>query len=342
MRALSEHQKHLLFDYSLGLTSGQEVVEAESLIASDKRAEELVSKVRESLRPLDSLKAELCPPDLVERTVLSLISAGDAGQSRLEQLLEAEQAQTIRPNRFWNNVGQVMATAAVVLLIAGIFIPTLSNARQGYWKKSCEAQMMRIGQGINNYRNDNDSRMPAVAVATGAPWWKVGYQGNENYSNTRHLWLLVKGNYVNPTDFVCPGPRQGRVVQFDVAKMKVLNDFPARRYITYSSRVKCNKSKSRKVTGRLVLIADRNPLFEKLPRNYSNSFRIRLDNILSKTNSINHHRRGQNILFSDGAVSFVEKRNIGIIQDDIYTLQGTEVYEGVETPSCETDAFLAP
>ena len=342
MRALSEHQKYLLFDHSLGLTSGKEAIEAESLIASETEAQEFVSKVRGSLSPLDSLKVELCPADLVERTVSSLIFAAEAGQSRLEQLLEAEQAQTIRPYRFWNNVRQVLATAAAVLLIAGVFIPTLSKARQGYWRKSCEAQMMRIGQGISNYRNDNDSRMPAVATAAGAPWWKVGYQGNENHSNTRHLWLLVKGNYVDPTDFVCPGPRQGRAVQFNVVKVKVLNDFPARRYITYSSRVKYNKSKMQQPPSQSVLIADMNPLFEKLPRNYSNSLKIRLNNVLSTANSINHNRRGQNVLFCDGAVKFAKKRNIGITQDDIYTLQGTDLYKGVETPSCETDAFLAP
>ncbi|MFC1677374.1 hypothetical protein ACFL3G_09985 [Planctomycetota bacterium] len=342
MRALSEHQKSLLFDYSLGLTSGQETVEAESLVASDKEAEEFVSKIRESLSPLDSLEVEVCPADLAERTVSSLIFAAEAGQSRLEQLLEAEQAQTIRPNRFWNNVRQVLTTAAVILLVAGVFTPTLYKARRGSWEQRCTAQMMRMGKGINNYRNDNDSLMPAVAMAAGAPWWKVGYQGNENHSNTRHLWLLVKGNYVSPTDFVCPGRRQGRAVQFNVVKVKQLSDFPARRYITYSSRVKCNKSKMERTPGQSVLIADMNPLFEKLPHNDSDSLKIHLNNVLSNANSSNHNRRGQNVLFCDGAVKFAKKRNIGIAQDDIYTVQGTDIYKGVETPSHETDDFLAP
>ena len=70
--------------------------------------------------------------------------------------------------------------------------------------------------------------------------------------------------------------------------------------------------------------------------------RIQLNKDLLHLNSNNHNRRGQNILFCDGSVSFVKTRRIGISEDDIFTLWNTDVYQGVEVPSCETDAFLAP
>jgi hypothetical protein len=35
-------------------------------------------------------------------------------------------------------------------------------------------------------------------------------------------------------------------------------------------------------------------------------------------------------------------RRIGIAEDDIFTLQNTDIYEGIEVPSYEADAFLAP
>jgi hypothetical protein len=89
-------------------------------------------------------------------------------------------------------------------------------------------------------------------------------------------------------------------------------------------------------------MADRNPLFEKLPKEFSRQLKLQLTGNLKTLNSINHNRSGQNVLFDDGRVEFLKTRSIGITNDDIYTLQDTDVYQGCEVPSCETDAFLAP
>ncbi len=88
--------------------------------------------------------------------------------------------------------------------------------------------------------------------------------------------------------------------------------------------------------------ADLSPLFEKLPDDYSKSFKLQLDKELLTLNSINHKRQGQNVLFGDGRVEFLKTRRTGISKDDIFTLQDTDVYQGCEVPSCETDFFLAP
>jgi hypothetical protein len=87
-------------------------------------------------------------------------------------------------------------------------------------------------------------------------------------------------------------------------------------------------------------MADWNPLFEELPKDYSQPFQLRLTKNLLTLNSINHKRRGQNILFGDGRVEFMKTRLIGT--DDIFTLQDTDIYQGCEIPSCETDFFVAP
>jgi hypothetical protein len=90
------------------------------------------------------------------------------------------------------------------------------------------------------------------------------------------------------------------------------------------------------------MMADLNPLFENLPENYSGPLHLKINIELLSRNSINHNRRGQNVLFSDGSTRFVKNRLLGTEQDDIFTLRSTELYEGNEVPSCETDAFLAP
>ena len=261
----------------------------------------------------------------------------------MQQLLADEQARIAAPaKRSWRSIGELLATAAVILFVSGLLLPAIRHMRHDYWHQCCRMQLSRIGQGIGNYMADYDGSLPAVATTAGSPWWKVGDQGDQNHSNTRNAWLLAKEGYVNPVDFVCPGRSQGRVTHLDPETAENFNDFPARRYITYSFRIRCPKSADPLQRGKKVLISDLNPLFERLPSNYSRPLKIKLTNEMLNFNSANHRRKGQNILFCDGSVDFAETRHVGLSQDDIFTLQNTHVYDGTEVPTCQTDAFLAP
>ena len=341
MTLLNNQQKQLLFDYCIGLTSEKDTAEAQALISSNEEAAEIHSNLKAALAPLDSLEAEPCPDDLAEGTIWRLNNFARSSQLQLQQLLATEQARKVTAkSRFWRNLGEMAATAAVILAIAGVLFPPLNSLRQKSWQARCGVQMGSIFQGLSNYIYDYEGQLPAVATTTGAPWWKVGDQGKECCSNTRHIWLLVKGEYVAPADFVCPGRSQGRALQFDPSKAKNCNDFPARRYITYSFPIRCPKPQKGRMFMPKVLMADLNTLFERLPRDYSNPLKLRLDKELSTRNSSNHGRRGQHVLSGGGDVEFLKVRYIG--GDDIYTLQGIRVYQGIEVPSHEADILCAP
>jgi prepilin-type processing-associated H-X9-DG protein len=343
MIELNNQQKQLLFDYCLGLTSEETTAEAEQLIASNRQAAEIYAKLKTALSPLKTLESDTCPDELAEGTIWRLNNLARSSQLRLEQLLADEQAKTVTDKvRFWKNLGEMIAAAAVIVFVAGVLIAPLNLARQKSWQQACLMQLRRIGQGINAYSSDHDGRLPTVATAMGDPWWKVGYQGKENYSNTRHIWLLVKGGYDKPADFVCPGRSRCRIAQLDPSQVQNYNDFPSRKYVTYSFRIRCNKAGEESSRGRKVLAADSNPLFESLPDDYSKPLKLEpnIDSLI--LNSINHNNRGQNVLFCDGSTEFVKSRQMGTSKDDIFTLQDTDTYKGVEVPSRETDAFLAP
>ncbi|MGA1978941.1 MAG: hypothetical protein ABSG99_00025 [Sedimentisphaerales bacterium] len=343
MTELNNQQKQLLFDYCLGLTPEEVTAEAEQLIASNKQAAEIHSKLKTVLSPLKILESESCPDDLAEGTIWRLNNVARSSQLRLEQLLADEQAKTVTDKvRFWKNLGELVAAAAVIVFVAGVIIAPLNFARQKSRQQACLMQLQRIGQGINSYSADHDGQLPAVATATGAPWWKVGYQGKENQSNTRHIWLLVKGGYVNPADFVCPGRSRCQTAQLDPSQLQNYSDFPSRKYVTYSFRIRCSKPGEESTGGEKALMADLNPLFEQLPNDYSKPFKLEPNIDLLILNSINHNHRGQNVLFYDGGAMFVKTRHVGTSEDDIYTLQDTDTYQGVEVPARETDAFLAP
>jgi hypothetical protein len=232
--------------------------------------------------------------------------------------------------------------AAAFMIVGSIVLSTTRYMRHKAWQTQCAAQMAGFAKGIEAYANDNQGKMPAVALSAGSPWWKVGAQGQENVSNTRHIWLLVKGGYANPNDFVCPGVRTEKLQPITDEQVMRLNDFPSRNYISYSLRLICDKSFTLSEPGRRLIISDMNPLFENLPADFSKPLKVELDDRLLNLNSINHQRKGQNVLFSDKTVKFVKTRRVDVGNDDIFTLRGKRFYEGYEIPACETDNFLAP
>jgi hypothetical protein len=218
-------------------------------------------------------------------------------------------------------------------------------ARQQYWQSRCQANQAGVHEGLANYVAEHDGRLPRLAVDAGSPWWKVGYQGPEDHSNTRQGWLFVRQGYVSPDKFLCPARRVEGEVSFDRLKVEDYSDFPHRKFIGFSIRISCPQSRENGLTPRKVLMADLNPIAEKLPTDYSAEFRLRIDEELLKSNSRNHNGRGQNVLFSDGSVQFFRKRFVSSPGDDIYTVaemsDGCEV-RGYERPCSEKDAFVAP
>jgi hypothetical protein len=342
MSPLNNQQKQLLFDYCIGLTSAKQTAEAEALISSNVEASEIHSKLKSALAPLASIRPEPCPDDLAERTILRLNNFARSSQLQLQQLLAGEQARGAAvKSPFWRSLGKMAAAAAVFLIALGTFHTSSNYARHRYYRNRCQAQLGGIFQGLSNYISDYDGKLPTVATVPGAPWWKVGYQGKENHSNTRHMWLLVKGDYLDQAIFVCPGRKQKIIVRFDPSQVKNYNDFPGRQHVTYSVRICCKKPTVEMISQK-VLMADLSPLFEDLPQDLSGPLNKRVDEGLLNHNSINHDYRGQNILVGDGSYKFLRKRYFGITRDDIFTLQNVLIYNGTELPACEADDFLAP
>lgn len=342
---LDSNETRLILDYCLGQSCENELAQVERLISENPEAAEAYLKIKAALSPLESIPEHICPDSLVDKTVNRLNILARASQQKLELLIAAEQAKTIPFKKyFWRNTVQTATAAAAIIFITASLIAPLSYARQMYWKQLCQMQLQKIWQGLYNYGNDHNGQMPEVASTAGQPWWKVGYQGQENHSNTRNVWLLTKGGYVNATNFICPSKSQGKVTQFDPAKAKQYNDFPARKYITYSFRIKTVNPCSNDFCQQKVLITDLNPLFEKLPNpdNSGQVFVIKINNILAKTNSSNHNGCGQNALFGDGSVNFLKTRLVGLQQDDIFTVRDKNIYQGTETPVSEADLFVAP
>ncbi len=348
MSQLTPEQQELLFDYSMGLASQEQASQAESLIAADPTAAELHASFKIILSPLNTIEPQVCPDELVEGTLWRLRNSDADGHQKLDELLAGEQARrdVVRVG-LWQDMGRRLATAAVFVIVGSLLITTFKvisgYARQNAHRQMCAANLNNVFQGLTSYTNDHDGKMPAVMASSSTPWWKLGYQGPENESNARPLWVMVKMNYIKPESFVCPGGQSPDYEKIDPCLVKDYSDFPSRAHINYSFQIQCKKGVDGRIRCKKVLMADVNPMFETIPADYSrSSLGIHLDEDLLKVNSINHRRRGQNLLYGDGHADFTKTRFIGLTQDDIYTLENTQDYEGYERPASPNDTFCAP
>jgi prepilin-type processing-associated H-X9-DG protein len=335
MTPLTDQQKELLFDYCLRITSPKETAQAQELVFSDDQAAKLVASIKAGLSPLDTITPEPCPDELAEGTIWRARQAVRTSLLNLTELIAAEQRRKTGTQGFWRNVFGRLATAALFIIVGTIVIAGgnagLNYARQKSWQNQCGSQLAGMFQSLSNYQADNKGQMPTLAASPGSPWWRVGYQGPENVSNTRRMWILVKYNYAKSTDFLCPVQKPDCTT---ACNPKDFNDFPRRNLVTYSFRIGCPKE-----GGRQVIIADMSPVFKVLP---SPEKPINLSDELMNQNSPNHNGRGQNVLFCDGSVQFIKIRKLGPSLDDIFTIQGKSTYQGTELPSSDSDAFLAP
>ncbi|MFH1370246.1 MAG: H-X9-DG-CTERM domain-containing protein [Planctomycetota bacterium] len=341
MTPLNDQQKQFLFDYCLGITSEVESAQAQELVFSNGEAARLVASIKASLRPLDSITPAECPDELAEGTVWRAMQAVRTSKLQLNQLIAAEQKPR---TSYWREIFGRLATAAVFIIVGSIVFgggkAGLNYARQKSWQTQCGAQLAGLFNGLSNYKADNNGQMPILAVTPGAPWWRVSDQGPENVSNTRRMWILVRNDYVKPSDFMCPARKPECTF---TCNPKDFNDFPKRNYVTYSFRISCPTSPAVE-QGRRAIMSDLSPVFEEALRTSSNEpLNVNLTDELLKRNSSNHAGRGQNVLFCDGSVKFIKTRHVDVsLDDDIFTIQGKHTYQGTELPASDSDAFLAP
>ncbi len=346
MSPLSDADREMILDYCLEKLPDEAVNKVQGLIRSHPEADELYQSIKSSLQPLNTADLlEPCPDALAELTVARLVENVKSDTQRLQQLISDERSRvaTIKVP-LWHRVTQIAAVAAIVVFALVVAVPMLKHARVQAYQARCAEQLGTIGQGMFDFQEDY-GQLPAATVAAGSPWWQVGNQGLENHSNTRSVWMLASQGYVEPDKFVCPGRLQTMTPpELDESALDGLRDFPSKSYLNYSPRVCCNKSKAT-VAANTIIMADNNPLCERLPEDHSKGFQIRLEGEIMQANSRNHSGQGQNLLAGDGAVTFATSRHYGSEKDDIYTLksmsQGVEM-SGCEVPACSSDVFLAP
>jgi hypothetical protein len=134
----------------------------------------------------------------------------------------------------------------------------------------------------------------------------------------------------------------GQMSPLTPAQIQTHRDFPARDFVTYSYRVSSDPFVKKASLASLPIMADMNPHFERPAACTAAKARLHPVPDLPRLNSINHGRRGQNVLFGGGHVRYSKTRYLGERRDDIYTVEDSNECRGYEVPHCLTDTLLGP
>ena len=336
MSSLSKEEKDLILDFYFRCGDEDKINDGRDLVASNPDAAHLYAQLEDTLTQLDNVKYEPCPENLVELTVARLKLASSSGHTQLHKLLELEQqkAESETPNikvgwGFRENLVKITAMAAMLLIATTLAVPTLSNMRQKSWRIACAENLKNIGYGIGRYANENEGHLPSVANTAGAVW------------NTQTPFQILKKDYADAGDFVCPGKKGGTPLNLTPQQLAKMNDFPSRDNFTYSFRILCQKSPGRIGGEQFIIMSDRNPIFENISQHGGmDSVKLQINDALRELLSRNHRGKGQNLLFGNGSVKYVRVRVLG--NDDIFTIKNIIDYKFRETPCDDKDTFLAP
>lgn len=340
MSALLSEEQQLILDHCLNLTSPEHDRRVQELIGANEQAAAIHARIQAALAPLAMWPCDLCPEALSEQTV-----------RRLGRLIDSHvgpEPMATAPLRLpfrhrLSNAATVLTAAAVVMFAVSVLLPVGSYLRFRQGCVLCAAQSKGLYNGIDAYAADFNGMLPRVTQAAGAFWHRIGHRGHESQSNTRNLFLLGKHKYVSSLlDFICCGRQREEPPCVDLAQDPECPDFPSRDFVTYSYRVFGGRPVQLLSLGAQPLLADMNPHFEGLPDNPPASLDVRLEEGWPRRHSMNHGRRGQNVCFADGHVSFERGRRWGRQRDDVYTIRDTVLYHGSERPADANDVFLGP
>lgn len=237
--------------------------------------------------------------------------------------------------RFWDFV----AVAASLVVGASVLWPVMNAVREDSRQTICASNLRASAFAMGSYAGANRDALPmASAGLPGRLWWNVG---RPEESNSANLFELTRQEYVGLDSLACPGNRVAPTRLTDPAA----RDWRRLDEVSYSYRIMFGNDRPRwSSPGSVVLLADRSPVVQRA---------VLGQPIHPMENSHNHGRRGQNVLFNDGSVQWLETpelsngdniwlpRDIEIVLDHL-TGRRASPLNGFETPAGVEDAFVGP
>jgi prepilin-type processing-associated H-X9-DG protein len=258
---------------------------------------------------------------------------------------------------------------ALVVFLAGVALPGIfGNSKETSRRVKCAQNLKMLGQALLLYANENNGNYPRTVWSPDSdklafyskpdaknPFAK-GDDGVDPADVTAAMFLLARTQDITTEVFICPSSDAESLTGKDKdGKDKVYNvqehsNFPGVKNLSYSMHVPYPTNAARNdgfrwtntLSADFATVADMNPGTEELTKLTA----LSPAKDLRKGNSLNHGGDGQNVLYGDGHVDFIQTPFAGIDQENIYTYGPSGKTKGgdgiVGRPMSKNDSILLP
>jgi prepilin-type processing-associated H-X9-DG protein len=258
----------------------------------------------------------------------------------------------------------VLVGLAILLLLVpiGMVIMTSRNGRSSGSSNriKCASNLKQIGLAILLYSNENRGQYPRAFYLPGPdvkPVWGTGttspnpFTGPDPNDVSAAMFLLLRTQDITSEVFTCPSSNAekdnygggtnaaiNRANFTDINKnlsYSMHNPYPSDGVIPESDKVWWTNSMS----AEFAVAADLNPGIVGADDNVLQPNNTSSGKDMKFANSNNHDGDGQNVLFADGHVEFLQNPFVGIQRDQIYANKNGQV---IASPVDPEDSVLLP
>ncbi|MBL7134155.1 MAG: type II secretion system protein [Phycisphaerae bacterium] len=253
---------------------------------------------------------------------------------------------------------ELLVVIAIIAVLTGILAPAIAMVRELARQATCGTNLRSIGTGLAIYAESKGEGAYPYMPLNGAGWGvEIGtgriVDGDRGAGQSRNpsatLYLLVREGTCKAEAFVCPssGERAGTSGDYW--------DFRSGLNISYSLMMPYGPKRYFEDTSEsVILLADSSPYFDPSTGLRNSVAPVNLngadDEEAKAGNSPNHKGLGQNVTQAGGSTRFVERADVGVDGDNIYTRAARQTDPGGTVPvgggdvgpAGPRDTFLVP